>query len=858
MAKLKTKHIEDDAVTYAKMQNVTTDERILGRISGADGVIEELTKANVLTMLNISTIEHTNALFVAKNGNDSNGGKRIDEAKLTIQAAVTAGASGDTVYVFDGDYDEAITLKNGVDIVAFNPENTTILRQVGDNNVECHCYLNININNNNTDETYGLYIQNGNSVIKVIGDITGSDGDNEEFSAGYGVYNWSSGTIEVTGNIIGGNNSLIDVEGAAGVYNYSTGTIKVIGDITGGNGTNDADGGKGVYNESTGTIKVIGDITGGNGTNDGGRGVYNYGAGTINVIGDITGGAGNYDGYGIYNYSTGTVIVKNGTIKNLVNYSASHSIVNNGTLTLQDCKILCTHADAKSIYSNTAQDVTCMNVQANRDDHANITQLIPSGFTFDDTIDGIKAKDIESTGNVAGATYGSDGTVSDAELKDAVTHKDVTTGNPHSVTKTNVVLSNVDDVQQMPLSYLDTDVTLAANSDTKVPSQKASKTYIDLLLAANDAMVYKGVIDCSANPNYPAADAGHTYRISVAGKIGGASGVVVEAGDLILCINDSTASGDQATVGIYWNIVQVNIDGAVIGPASSVDSNLVAFDGITGKLIKDSSVTTANVSDAITKKHTQNTDTDLDSTFEDTFVKKVDTVNVLSDITSAGADIEDAVTKKHAEAHDIASHSDTSATGSELNTLTDDSMADALHRHSELSASDGTPNPALSVDAAGNVGIGTTAPGADLHIASATNGDEQKIKMSFEATTAGKMSSIMLGAGNVNVFKSKIAHVREGRYGVGRLGFFTSPTDTGEEDSTVERMSIDRNGNVGIGTTSPTEALDINSDKIRIRTANTPASASATGAVGEICWDADYIYVCTATDTWKRTAIATW
>jgi len=46
-------------------------------------------------------------------------------------------------------------------------------------------------------------------------------------------------------------------------------------------------------------------------------------------------------------------------------------------------------------------------------------------------------------------------------------------------------------------------------------------------------------------------------------------------------------------------------------------------------------------------KHTQNTDTDLDATFEATFVKKTDTVNVLSDITSAGADIEDAVTKKH-------------------------------------------------------------------------------------------------------------------------------------------------------------------------------------------------------------------
>ena len=41
-------------------------------------------------------------------------------------------------------------------------------------------------------------------------------------------------------------------------------------------------------------------------------------------------------------------------------------------------------------------------------------------------------------------------------------------------------------------------------------------------------------------------------------------------------------------------------------------------------------------------------------------------------------------------------------------------------------------------------------------------------------------------------------------------------------------------------------------------TLRTPASASATGAEGEIAWDADYIYICTATDTWKRVAIATW
>jgi len=37
-----------------------------------------------------------------------------------------------------------------------------------------------------------------------------------------------------------------------------------------------------------------------------------------------------------------------------------------------------------------------------------------------------------------------------------------------------------------------------------------------------------------------------------------------------------------------------------------------------------------------------------------------------------------------------------------------------------------------------------------------------------------------------------------------------------------------------------------------------PASATATGTAGDIRYDADYIYICVATDTWKRAAISTW
>jgi hypothetical protein len=136
-------------------------------------------------------------------------------------------------------------------------------------------------------------------------------------------------------------------------------------------------------------------------------------------------------------------------------------------------------------------------------------------------------------------------------------------------------------------SVIDTDGTLAADLDTRIASQKAVKTYCDQLISAQDAMVFKGVQDCSSSPNYPAGNRGDTWRVSVAGKIGGASGVSVEIGDMFICLDDGTASGTQAAQGAHWGVIQNNIDGAVVGPASAVDQNLAVFSGATGKLIAD-------------------------------------------------------------------------------------------------------------------------------------------------------------------------------------------------------------------------------------------------------------------------------
>ena len=63
-----TANINDDAVTYAKIQNVSATNRILGRDSSGAGVIEEITPANLRTMINVedgATADQTNSEIAA-------------------------------------------------------------------------------------------------------------------------------------------------------------------------------------------------------------------------------------------------------------------------------------------------------------------------------------------------------------------------------------------------------------------------------------------------------------------------------------------------------------------------------------------------------------------------------------------------------------------------------------------------------------------------------------------------------------------------------------------------------------------------------------------------------------------------
>jgi hypothetical protein len=40
-----------------------------------------------------------------------------------------------------------------------------------------------------------------------------------------------------------------------------------------------------------------------------------------------------------------------------------------------------------------------------------------------------------------------------------------------------------------------------------------------------------------------------------------------------------------------------------------------------------------------------------------------------------------------------------------------------------------------------------------------------------------------------------------------------------------------------------------------LRSPQQTKTSTSAGTAGDICWDANYIYVCTATNTWKRAAL---
>jgi hypothetical protein len=155
----------------------------------------------------------------------------------------------------------------------------------------------------------------------------------------------------------------------------------------------------------------------------------------------------------------------------------------------------------------------------------------------------------------------------------------------------------------------------------------------------------------------------------------------------------------------------------------------------------------------------------------------------------------------------------------------------------------------------------------------------------YYTSAAWSISAAVAAAGNTN-FTAQPVQISAGRgTGSGTAGyitFFAAPSGTSgtalhPANEEAFRISVPATGASFVsfgGITSASPALKRSSATLQARLGDdsgyttldaqlrsqgtAPATAAATGTAGDIRYDGNYIYVCTATNTWKRVAIATW
>lgn len=209
--------------------------------------------------------------------------------------------------------------------------------------------------------------------------------------------------------------------------------------------------------------------------------------------------------------------------------------------------------------------------------------------------------------------------------------------------------------------------------------------------------------------------------------------------------------------------------------------------------------------------------------------------------------------------------------GSSINDLVNDADADTTNELQNLSLTGTSVNltKANSIDLSsvipwkynsnndtyynyGNVGIGTNFPNEKLTIAGLTNGTAGRTFLKLKNNSSDTHSAVIfkLEAGNNSYFTGIYHHsdsysASQGYNGVGVLwnhgnglnlrasGAGKIRFETDISTSTIERMIIDSNGNIGIGTSVPESKLQITAGDVYIESIN--SGVIMTSPNGQ-CW----------------------
>lgn len=134
-----------------------------------------------------------------------------------------------------------------------------------------------------------------------------------------------------------------------------------------------------------------------------------------------------------------------------------------------------------------------------------------------------------------------------------------------------------------------TKATQVSINDVEGVASNVEKEIVALRTKLNQAIDagvhFKGTVNADTPLPTVAYKAGWQY---VVGAEGTYAGNVCEVGDYVICVKDY-ASGSASDAD--WTVLQKNLTGAVMGPATSVAGHVAVFDGTAGSKIKDSGFT---------------------------------------------------------------------------------------------------------------------------------------------------------------------------------------------------------------------------------------------------------------------------